>query len=302
MVDEHVDLGRPDAVVRLVDQRRVEAELAQPGQRPEDRDPVLVEVVDAGRARSAARAAGGSRRSCGAAASAATSRTCSCLAGRSAATSSLVRRSRNGRIRRRKRASTSRSPSRSTGLRDRLGEPLRPRVEPGRHDRQQRPQLHQPVLHRRAGEREPEGYVEPPHAPGRSCRWWFLTVCASSSTRPPQVSATYVGGLEPEQRVGRDHHVGARPRRLGDRLAAPGLRLGHHPDVEAGREVRGLARPQADHAGRRDHEERRGAARRGRARPARGSAASCRAPCRRRGSRRARTARGRPASGSPSSW
>ena len=153
-------LADPTPAYVVVDQGGVEAELAQPGQRAEDRDPVAVEVVDQAEDRSAARAAGGSRRSRRCRGVSATSSTCSCLGGRSAATSSLVRRSRNGRIRRRKRRSTSASPSFSTGLATSSVNWLRPGVEARRDDREQRPQLEQAVLDRRAGDGEPERDVE----------------------------------------------------------------------------------------------------------------------------------------------
>src|SRR3712207_8015953 len=42
-----------------------------------------------------------------------------------------------------------------------LGEPLRAREQPGRHDREHGPQVHQVVLHRRAGDRQLEPGRQP---------------------------------------------------------------------------------------------------------------------------------------------
>ena len=44
-VDQLVDLGRADRLVVRIDQRRVQGELPEPGQRGQDGDPVLVQIV-----------------------------------------------------------------------------------------------------------------------------------------------------------------------------------------------------------------------------------------------------------------
>ena len=136
-----------------------------------------------------------------------------------------------------------RSPSRSTGLATVSGEALRPRVEPGRHDRQQRPQLHQPVLHRRAGQRQPERYVEPPHGLVGLALVVLDGLRLVEDQAAPGPGDVLVGLLEPEQRVGGDHHVGAlAERRRATARAGPGTRVTtrtSRPGVKRG----GLARP-----------------------------------------------------------
>ena len=93
-----------------------------------------------------------------------TSRTCSCFSGRSAATCSLVRRMISGLIRRRSCAEQLGVARLLDGPRVVLAEPLGVREQPGRGDRQQRPQLHQVVLHRRAGDRDLERRRHPARA------------------------------------------------------------------------------------------------------------------------------------------
>ena len=231
---------------------------------------------------------------------ASTSTTCSCFGGSSAATFSLVRRSISGRIRRRSWC----EPDRVAVALDRpavvLGEPVRMREQPGRGDGQQRPQVHQAVLQRRAGDGQLERRLI------RRAHWyvfarWFFTNWASSRISPDQSSST-----RSSMSIRSSAYEVTTTSAPADRLtpsATPRLPLGLG---QATRPCRPGAKRAASltqlrhHAGRRDHQERRRrpgcSARRGRS--ARGPAASCPGPCRRRGCRRARARAGSRASGS----
>ena len=132
------------------------AELAQQGQRPQDREPVPVACRRAARAPSAARAAGRCRRACGAAGRQLDLEDLLLLGGQVGG-HLLLGPAHDQRL---DAAAQLGQSSGSLRLLDRLrvvvGEPGRAREQAGRGDRQQRPQLHQVVLHRRAGDRELE--------------------------------------------------------------------------------------------------------------------------------------------------
>ncbi len=256
VVDEHVDLGGADTVVLLVDQRRVEGELPQPGEGAEDRDPVLVEVVDeAEHGLTLALQVGVVDPA---------------VPGSQAYVEHLLLLL--GELRGHEVLGAAQherpdpAPEPLEGLRvtealdrvgDQLDEALRVGVQARRHDRQQRPQLHQPVLHGRAGQRDPEGYVE---AADRLVGLAEVVLhglrLVEHQTAP--LEGEVVVGLHPVERVGGDHQVGA-VAQLGQRRAAARLRTGDDPHVEARGELLGLVGPHRHHAGRCHHEEGAGA-------------------------------------------
>ena len=234
--------------------------------------------------------------------------TCSCFGGSSVATASLVRRSMSGRMRRRSVASRSASPSRSMGLAHcSLNAPGR-RVQPRRDDRQQRPEVHQRVLERRAGDGELRPGREPPHrlvglglvvldelrlvehhrAPRRAERH-----SASSIRATVYEVMTTCGPVD-----GRRRGCGGPCRACGRRRRCAARGRSARP-----RRPRSTAR----RWGRRRAPGGRARRARGRAAPSRASARSCRAPCRRRAPRRARsptaaTATGSPRPGTAAAW
>jgi hypothetical protein len=220
VVDEHVDLGRPDPVVLRVDQRRIETELTQLGQRPEDRDPVLVEVLD----------------------EAQHGLPLPLQVGLVDAPVSWRQRHLEDLLllRWQVRGHDLLGPPQQERpdpfaepfeggrvaesldrVRDQLGETLGVRVQAGGDDREQGPQLHQPVLHRRPGQREPERYVEAPHALVRLAVV-VLHGLGLVEHQPAPGLRDVVVGLEPEQGVRRHDHVGLRGHRR-DRRTPPGM-------------------------------------------------------------------------------
>ena len=139
-----------------VDQAGMQAELAEQGQRPQDREPVAVDVVDQPQhlLPLALQVRSGRLRRCRGSSS--TSSTCSCFGGQFGCHLFLGPPQHQ-------RPDPASQPGQLLAVvaaldrpRVVLGEPGRAGEQPRRHDRQQRPQLHQVVLHRRAGDRELE--------------------------------------------------------------------------------------------------------------------------------------------------
>ena len=121
-----------------------------------------------------------------------------------------------------------------------LGEPLRIGEQPGRRDRQQRPQLHQVVLHRGAGDRQ----LERRRQLADALVGLGLVVLDELRLVEDQAGPVHraVGvSFEAEQRVGRDDDVGGGD--LVDRAARPRQRVGDRADPEPGGEARRLCRP-----------------------------------------------------------
>ena len=183
-----------------------------------------------------------------------TSRTCSCFSGRSAATCSLVRRMISGRIRRRSWPSSSVFADLLDRARVVLLEPLRVREQPRRGDRQQRPQLHQVVLHRRAGDRHLERCGDLPRARVR-LGVVVLHVLRLVEHQPRPGERPVRLEVQPQQGVRRHHRVRPRDHRL-ERHAAPGQRVPDRHHLQVRGEPARLRRPVRQHARRRDDEER----------------------------------------------
>ena len=167
LLDESVELGAREVRRGSAStQRRMEAQLAHARDRLQDREAVAVEVVEQPQDLLPLALQVGVVQLAVTGVQLHLER-CSCFGGSSAATSSFVRRLSSGLIRRRRRAIR----SASLPALDRpgvvLGEAHRVGKQPGRGDRQQRPQLHQVVLHRRAGDRQLERRVQ---AHGRPVR------------------------------------------------------------------------------------------------------------------------------------
>ena len=137
---------------------------------------------------------------------------------------------------------------------DQLLESRRVGVETRRHDREQRPQLHQPVLHRGAGQGEPEVGADPAYGLIGLRRVVLDRLRLVEHQPAPRLLGVRVD-LEPEQGVGRDDDVSA----VDDRQAIDSLRRDtdgrHGADDQPGREGFGLVRPRRHHAGRRHHQE-----------------------------------------------
>ena len=163
LLDERVDLGRRrQPGVRLVDQARVERHLPQHGQRPQDRDAVAVDVVDQPEQplplalevpvvdRPVPRVQ--------------VDREHLLHLRRQLGGDGLLGAPQHQRT---DAPTQRREPLGIPAVLDRLGPQLleqrRPRVQPGRHDRQQRPEVHQRVLERGAGDGELRARREPAH-------------------------------------------------------------------------------------------------------------------------------------------
>ena len=134
-----------------------------------------------------------------------------------------------------------------------LGEPLRVGEQPGRGDRQQRPQLHQVVLHRRSRDRQLERRGQLADA-AVGLRLVVLDVLRLVEDQPRPGHRAVGVRLEPEQRVRRDHDVGGGD--LLDRAPRPRQRVGDRIDLQSGREAGRLRHPVRHDARRRDHQER----------------------------------------------
>ena len=140
------------------------------------------------------------------------------------------------------------------GLAVEVAEAVPPRVEPGRGEREEGPQVHERVLERGAGHREDEGGGQPPQG------LMGLGAVVLDELRLVEDHATpadlgELRGVDAQHRIGGDDEVGAVDR-LGDGLApaAVGVRQGAHDEV--GDELRGLAGPRADDARGGDDEHR----------------------------------------------
>ena len=136
-----------------------------------------------------------------------------------------------------------------------LAEPAVAREQARHDDAQQRPQVAEGVLHRRAGDGQPEGGAQ---VAGHRVhlRGAVLQELCLVEDHPAPVESAVLAGVDPQERVAGDHHV--RPRHLvrhgGAALAGGGVQDAH---VEVRGELLGLGRPHGHHGARRDHEERR---------------------------------------------
>ena len=150
-------------------------------------------------------------------------------------------------MRRRSAASRSASPPFSIGLAHSSLNSAGRGCSPGRHDRQQRPQVHQRVLERRAGDRELRPRGEPPH------RLVGLGLVVLHELR--LVEHDGAPGARPEGHLVDARHGirGDDDLRPGDRVleAAPGLVAGAVDDhgVQVGSEPGRLALPGRQHRG-----------------------------------------------------
>ncbi len=134
-----------------------------------------------------------------------------------------------------------------------LAELLRAAVQAGRDERDQRPQLHHVVLHRRTGDGELERCGQPP---GGLVRLGVMILdelrLVEDRAVPGDLDERVV--VDPEQRVRRDDDVRVADL-LGERRPAALLGRGDGGDAQARREPPGLGGPVADDAGRCHHQE-----------------------------------------------
>ena len=157
-------------------------------------------------------------------------------------------------MRRRRRSRRSRVPVLLDGPPVPLVERPPRREQAGRHELQDRPQLAQVVLDRRAGDREAERRTD---AAGRlvHLRRRVLHELRLVEHESAPLDRAERGGLEAEHRIRGDDEVGG-CRGIRDAPAALRLGGGHGGDAQARRESRRLAHPVRGHGGRRDDEER----------------------------------------------
>ena len=159
-----------------------------------------------------------------------------------------------GRMRRRRRSRRSRVPVLLDGPPVPLVERPPRREQAGRHELQDRPQLAEVVLDRRAGDREAERRTD---AAGRlvHLRRRVLHELRLVEHESAPLDRAERGGLEAEHRIRGDDEVGG-CRGIRDAPAALRLGGGHGGDAQARRESGRLAHPVRGHGGRRDDEER----------------------------------------------
>jgi hypothetical protein len=134
-----------------------------------------------------------------------------------------------------------------------LGKPLWIGEQPRRGERQQRPQLHQVVLHRGTGDRELERHLEVTGAAVRLAAVVLDELRLVEDEPRPRDFVVRVG-VQAKQRVRRDDDVGGRD--LVDRAARLGERVEHDIDAQLGCEPGCLRCPVRRDAGRSDDEER----------------------------------------------
>jgi hypothetical protein len=134
-----------------------------------------------------------------------------------------------------------------------LREPVSGREQAGGGDGQQRPQVHQAVLQRGAGDRQFERSRDPAGT-GMGLGPVVLDELGlvEHQTRPGQPGQGLA--LDAEQGVGGDHQVGT-GNHLGHRLSALAGRLGQGDRAEPRREPVRLGCPVGHHTGRRDDKE-----------------------------------------------
>ena len=177
----------------------------------------------------------------------------SVFGGSSVATSSLVRRSRNGLTRRSAGACARASPCFSIGVRKRLRKLLASPRRPG--ERKSNSDHSSPRLfsQRRAGQAEAVARASSCEQPAAWLGVGFLIVCASSRTSDVPVLRRQHRVVARQQRIGRQHEVVRRDRRrtaLAVLARAAAARA-------ARREALRLAPPVRHQAGRRDDQRRR---------------------------------------------
>ena len=146
-----------------------------------------------------------------------------------------------------------RGPTALDGLSVHLGETSGVGVEPGGHDRQERPQIHQAVLDRGAGDGELGGRLEATDALV-GLRRVVLDELRLVEDQHLPVDAAVLVELQTEQGVGRHDDPGV-AHRLGQRGAASRLGLPDGDHLHARSEPVGLTVPVGDHRGGGDDQE-----------------------------------------------
>ncbi len=254
LLEERVDLAALQVPVRVVDQAGVQAELAQQGQRAQDREPVGVHVAD--QAEDLLPLALQMGLVDLAVPRVQVDLEHLLLLGREVGGHEFLGAALDQRL----------DPPPELGEQlglavflDRAGvvvaEPRRAGEQPRRGDRQQRPQLHEVVLHGRSGDGQLERGLQPPRALV-DLRLVILGELGLVQDQPRPGQLRVGVEVDPQQRVRGDHRVGARDG-LVERLAAAVAGLRYRDHVQSRREPRGLGRPVRHHARRGDDEKRR---------------------------------------------
>ena len=252
-LEQRIDLGRPDPRMGRVVEHRVEAQPPHPGERPQDGDPVALGIVQepedplplVGEHPVIDPAMFGRERDLDDL----------LLLGGQLAGHRVLGAPQHDR--------PDPPPQRVEALRrgaalDRppevLGKRGRPREQPRRDDRQQRPQLHEVVLHGRAG----DGEFGPGRQQPRALIDLRLVVLDElrlvEHERRPRAFPEGVG-VDAEHGIRRHHEVGPRDG-LGDAAAAALGRLAERDHPQRRREPRGLGEPGRQHRGGGHHQER----------------------------------------------